>query len=239
MAGKNGATGMGVGKLRSILLSMASVGLFGCGPDPAARRPPVAEPQASSGEPAEPSAPVVRFSAQEPGAQDVGAARLRIHAAGTLPLPDGRLAVSDALINDAPLVVPDLPTGDHAVDVLVAESASDARVAGARVRLRDEPAASWRRVGYFAVDSGTGAFFNPQVVLDPSSIPDFNDTLLKALEQSYRHTYSVVNLAWHGTTYVAFSTGMGDGAYPVYVGSSSTGSPVTVVVDCEILPWKE
>jgi hypothetical protein len=32
---------------------------------------------------------------------------------------------------------------------------------------------------------------------------------------------------------------MGDGTYPVYVGSSSTGSPVTVVVDCEILPWRE
>ena len=57
--------------------------------------------------------------------------------------------------------------------------------------------------------------------------------MLKALEESYRHTYSVANLAWHGTAYIAFSTGMGDGTYPVYVGSSSTGSPVTVVVDCE------
>lgn len=232
---------MGASKLRSIFLSMASVVLFSCGPEPGARRQPVAEPPATSGEPAEPSAPVVRFSAQESGAPDVGPARLRTREAGRLLLPDGKLAVSDAFINDYPLVVAGLPTGDHVVELLVAESASDARVAAARVRVAGELPASWRRVGYFAVDSGTGAFFNPLPASTPDSpsITDFNDTLLKALEESYRHTYSVANLAWHGTAYIAFSTGMGDGTYPVYVGSSSTGSPVTVVVDCEILPWRD
>ena len=70
MAGRKGATRMGASKLRSIFLSMASVVLFSCGPEPGARRQPVAEPPATSGEPAEPSAPVVRFSAQESGAPD-------------------------------------------------------------------------------------------------------------------------------------------------------------------------
>jgi hypothetical protein len=33
------------------------------------------------------------------------------------------------------------------------------------------------------------------------------------------------------------SAPVGDGRYPVYVGFSTAGRPVTVLVDCEILPW--
>lgn len=38
-------------------------------------------------------------------------------------------------------------------------------------------------------------------------------------------------------TLLAFSTGFGDGRYPVYVGSSSGGTAAAVLVDFEILPW--
>lgn len=147
--------------------------------------------------------------------------------------------MSDAFINDSPLIVSDLPNGEYAVELLVGDSGTDERVAAARILFRDEPPVRWRRIGNFGVDSGTAAFFDPGIssAIGAVNVERFNDDLLKALEQSYRNTYSIAALSWQGRALVAFSTGWGDGHYPVYVGSSSTGSPVTVVVDCEILPW--
>ncbi len=158
-----------------------------------------------------------------------------------MSLPNGQLAASDAFINDYPVVVSELPRGDYSVELLVAKSQSDERVAAARVRVRNEPAASWRRVGAIAIDSGTGAFFDPRISssITPANVERFNDGLLKALEMSSRPTHSTVAISWEGMTFVAFSTGFGDGSYPVYVGFSVAGLPAAVVVDCEILPWPQ
>lgn len=224
--------------MRLIQIAIASLAMLGCRPQPA---PPneAADATSSRGEAAEPSTPVIRFSAQEPGAPDVGPVRLHIREAGKVVLPQGKVAVSDAFVNDYPLVVAELPPGEYVVQLLVADAGTDERVAAARVRIAGEAAATWRRAGYIAIDSGNGAFFDPRVSssLDPSTIETFNDTLLKALGETYRNTYSIASLSWQGLTFVGFSTGWGDGRYPVYVGLSTAGSAVSVVIDCEILPW--
>ena len=187
-------------------------------------------------EPSTPSAPASRFTTEEPGKPDVGAVRLHVLEAGKVALPDGRLAISDAFINDHPLVVPDLARGEHSVEILVAQSQDDERIAAARVRLGTEAIASWRLVGVFAVDSGNGAFFDPAIA-PQRMIQQFNERLLTALEASARPTYSIASIQWEGRTFVAFSTGFGDGRYPVFLGSSSVGAPMIVLVDSEILPW--
>lgn len=184
-----------------------------------------------------PSGPAARFATEGGNHSDVGAAQLQVRGAGTVSLPTGELAVSDVFVMDYPLIVSDLPPGEYCVEVLVAKSLADERVAAARVRISDEPVASWSRVGFIAIDSGTGAFFDPRIA---SSNPEgFSDDLLNALEASYRQTYSIAATSWHNLTLVAFSTGFGDGAYPVYLGSSAAGPPAAVLVDCEILPWPE
>lgn len=224
--------------VRLIHVTVAVLLLSACGSQPQPRRE-AAEHAASQGEPAEPSPPAMRFAAQDAGAPDVGAARLHILEAGKISLPNGRIAVADAFINDDPLVVSELPAGDYSVELLVGDSGPDERVAAARVRFRIGPPASWRRAGYLSVDSGNGAFFDPRIssTLGSVNILNFNNNLLKALEESQRNTYSIASLSWEGMTFVAFSTGWGDGSYPVYVGLSAAGAPLTVVVDCEILPW--
>lgn len=99
----------------------------------------------------EPSAPAARFASEEPGDPNVGTVRLEVREAGKVSLPNGQLAVSDAFINDYPVVVSELPRGDYSVELLVAKSRLDERVAAARVRIRNESIASWRRVGSIVV----------------------------------------------------------------------------------------
>lgn len=171
----------------------------------------------------------------------MGAARLEVRSGGEVSIPRGQLAVSDALINDSPILVSELPPGDFLVELLVAKSGGDERVAAARMRVRNDPVATWHRVGFIAVDSGTGAFFDPRISssITPANVERFNDRLLNALEASYRPTYSISPISWEGMSFVAFSTGFGDGTYPVYLGSSAAGVPITVLVDCEILPWPQ
>lgn len=128
----------------------------------------------------------------------MGAARLQVREAGKVSLPNGQLAVSDAFINDYPVIVSELPRGDYSVELLVAESRLDSRVAAARVQVRRESVAGWRRVGFIAIDSATGALFDPRISasITPSNVEHFNRTLLTALETSSRTTYSIAAISW-------------------------------------------
>ena len=194
----------------------------------------------SDGEIASPSVAVARFTAAAESAPDVGSARLEIQAAGKVAFPDGRLAVSDAFINDAPVIASRLPPGEATVELLVATSRTDQRVAAARVVVGRDPIAGWRRIGAIPIDSGTGAFFDPRIFSahTPADVEPFNDRLLAVLKRSATQPYASGAMTWQNRTLVAFSTGFGDGTYPVYVGSSTTGHPMAVVVDCELLPWR-
>jgi hypothetical protein len=226
--------------LRLIKVAFASSLAFACGSN--APSSSVSSSAPASNVPVAPSVPAARFASQDAGGPDVGAARLEVREAGTVALPSGQLAVSDAFINDDPVVVPDLPAGEYSVELLVAGAEGDERVAAARVRVRDEPVAGWRSVGSIAIDSGNAAFFDPRLsssIRSPDVIERFNDSLLAALEKSARPTYSIAAIPWNGMTFVAFSSGFGDGTYPLFLGSADSGRPVAVLVDFDILPWKQ
>jgi hypothetical protein len=169
----------------------------------------------------------------------VGIAALRVQEAGSLQLPYGRVAVADALVSDQPLLVADLPAGDHKVTLLVAATPTDARVAAARLLLSGEAVVRWKTAGAIAVDSGNGAFFDPRLAagVGPLAGPRLTADLLSGLKASYRPTYSTAVVGSGDAKMVAFSTGFGDGAYPVYVGLSEAGRRVVVLIDCEVLPW--
>ena len=199
------------------------------------------KPSAPEVETSSPTAAVARFASSPEGTPDGGAAALEVKSAGKVMLRDGRLAVSDAFINDAPVVASDLPQGEFTVELLVAKSRTDSRIAAARVVLGNDSIAAWRRIGVIPIDSGTGAFFDPRMFSGhgPADVETFNGQLLELLKPSNAQPYSSAMMTWRNGTLVAFSTGFGDGTYPVYLGSSSAGRPVGVVVDFEVLPWEE
>ena len=216
--------------LRAIGTAAGVVIVLACGAKPAP------DADASS-----PSAAVTRFVAAAEGTPDAGAAKLAVKPAGRIVFPDGRLGVSDAFINDAPVIASRLPAGESTVELLVATSRTDERVAAARVLVGSDPVASWRRIGAIPIDSGTGAFFDPQMFSahTPADVERFNDQLLALLNPPKTQPYASAVMTWQKRTMIAFSTGFGDGTYPVFVGSSTAGQPVVVVVDCEVLPWQE
>jgi hypothetical protein len=222
-------------RARSLAVALSSSLVVACSAGP----PSAGEPEAAQAlSQAAPSGPVSRFIDTAAGGE-TGDARLVVRTGGRVSLPHGQLALADAFINDSPLQVSALPPGDYVVELLVAVTDDDERVAAARIRVRDDAIARWTPAGAISIDSGTGAFFDPRIPshITPATVERFTDTLATALQASERPTYSAAAIVWEQAGLVAFSTGFGDGRYPVFVGFSTAGRPVTVLVDCEILPW--
>lgn len=89
-----------------------------------------------------------------------------------------------------------------------------------------------------AIDSAMGTFLDARIpaTLAESTDDLFSNLVYGALDASTDHSSAA--LEWRGFSLVAFETGFGDGSYPVFQGLSAEGRTVTVVVDCQILPWK-
>lgn len=170
-----------------------------------------------------------------------GGSRLRVQIVGNLTLQTAQMGVADAFVNDEPVLLPDVPPGTYAVEALVSDIDGDERVAAMRVMLSAESPASWDEVGAIAVDSGTAAVFEPSLpsAVTPLTVESFNETLLKALESTYRHTWSHASLSWEGRTMVAVSSGLGDGSYPVFLGTTASRQPAAVLIDFLVLPSRD
>jgi hypothetical protein len=185
-----------------------------------------------------PSDPATVFSWFATGsAAAPGGSRLRVQMVGDLTLQSAQMAVADAFVNDQPLLVPGVPPGTYPVEALVSDIDGDERVAAMRVLLSTESPASWGEVGLIAVDSGTAAVFESSLpsAVTALTVESFNDTLLKALESTYRHTWSHAALSWEGRSMVAVSSGLGDGTYPVFLGTTASRQPAAVLIDFLVL----
>jgi hypothetical protein len=158
-----------------------------------------------------------------------------------------------------------VPPGRYHVEVSFARSDPpdpDALIprlgAAARLKIRDEPAAAWEmalRPGEdvvdlgsdefygFDVDTGTGAF------LDESAIAPLRRRVERidrggpeAVEEDEMTRAAIDGEAFNlvldqatGLNVVVFGCGMGDGAYPVWIGCNSSGDPTCFIADLEIL----
>ncbi|MFJ2028505.1 DUF4241 domain-containing protein [Streptosporangium sp. NPDC087985] len=125
------------------------------------------------------------------------------------------------------------------------------RAAAAKVVIRDGPVVSWEmalrpgqnpsKIGEeeffgFHVDSGQGCF------LDITAL-----SLLHRLQQDPRAELDgaredVLHYGWaeitdtaSGLNIILFDCGMGDGAYPTWIGRSTSGEPVCFISDLELL----
>src|SRR5262245_4285199 len=166
---------------------------------------------------------------------------------GELALPDGRLVACDPWFENVP-VSRRLEPGRYRVQARIADfdDGRDQRTAAALLWVSDaapvafEPATTEGGDAYgLGVDSGTACFASPRAVEllaaefdDEAAEPPAGDTLMAALERTYRHTWSWANhpLA-DDVNVVAFSTGFGDGIYPVFWGLDASGEPVCALID--------
>ena len=139
----------------------------------------------------------------------------------------------------------------------MAHFSDDQRVAFASIRFRDSGPVAWDMLtldgqdtskleeGHFfgyPVDSGTGCFIDASAarVLDSrmADDPEFYLKMIAAMERTYVHTWSWLDMPFGNGNLVAFSSGVGDGAYATYAGFDADGEISAVVTDFSVLPWE-
>jgi hypothetical protein len=170
---------------------------------------------------------------------------------GALPVPDGKLLACEPFqIHDPRRYTVAVPPGTYPVFISIAAApdGTDQRVAYAWVRLRQGAPARWEpartRPGEevsVGVDSGIACFTSAAaaarlvVGCDRGGRWGYNeplsDTLVKAMDEVWRDTrgWAVIE-AGQGGRLAAFSSGFGDGVYPVYRALDSRGRRLAVAM---------
>lgn len=172
--------------------------------------------------------------------------KVSLHQAGLVTLDEGGVFVGDVfLLSSNPTDVFGRPAaGDYPVCLTVAESADDARVAFAELRYSPRSVAHWELLaGGIGIDSGNAAFAGHDAVraIDAlgRDVTSWTDALLAEMARNEQTTWTWVDLTPPGAAgnIIGFSTGFGDGGYPIYAGHSADGSTVSLMIDFDVLPW--
>jgi hypothetical protein len=194
-----------------------------------------------------PSPPAEVVAAGDP-TDPTGVVAVDVVGLGDIVLPSDRLIVNE-LFAMSPFLLPDAPsvgldgfTGRAPVCLHIARFApADQRVAFVHLRLVDAPVVRWD-VGTagFGVDSGTGGLASNEAIRAITDNRTF-DVFIDVLQAQSVPTWGWTNIVTDpasGANIVGFSTGYGDGGYPVYAGIGADGRIKAVVIDLLVLPWR-
>lgn len=165
--------------------------------------------------------------------------------AGNLVLPSGRIVVDELFVDPRPLKVRVVPRA-YPVHATLARyrSGSSDDVAFATLVLSRRPTVRWRLVGGVAVDGGTAAVTSPEGahVLEARLRRDqarWDGVWDRMFDSLTAHDYKVTNFALDRQVNLAlFTSGLGDGSYPVYAGFDTAARPTRIVVDFLLLHFK-
>ena len=205
----------------------------------------VLDPDPANGGNPRPPAPVVE--AGDP-ADPTGVVEVTAVGLGDLVLPSDQLIANDFFAMGS-FFLPDAPrvdlggfTGRAPVCLHIARfEPPDQRVAFVHVRLTDEPVERWIiGTAGFGVDGGTGGIGSAEA-LRPVNSEEAIDLYLDVINATSVDTWAWANITTDpasGANVIGFSTGYGDGGYPVYAGIGRDGKVVSVVIDLVVLPWR-
>ncbi len=169
---------------------------------------------------------------------------------GELPVPDGKLlACEPFLIHEPGRYTIAVPPGVYPVFISIAASpeSSDQRIAYAWVKLRDGAPARWEpartRRGdkvEVGVDSGMAAFVSAtsaKAVIEAYRQPGWDyveplsEAIVEAMKKLWRDTRGWTMIETEGgARLAAFSSGFGDGTYPVYRALDDRGRRLAVAM---------
>jgi hypothetical protein len=160
-----------------------------------------------------------------------------------LVLPSGAVVADGALAGEvAPLPFRAEP-GSYPVHVTLALQPGSAfdNVVLASLVLSDAPTVTWREVSVVGVDGGTAGFTSVEgskalgasIDTDPVAWSAVNSAAFDSLtaHDSLASEYPIDE----ATNLVLFSTGYGDGGYPVFVGLDAAGRPTRYVIDFQLI----
>jgi hypothetical protein len=192
-----------------------------------------------------PALPAVVAEANDP-VDPAGVVAIAPVGLGDIVLPSDTLLVADLFMMAVdpslqPAVDLEGTTGRFPVCAHIAHlEPADQRVAWLHVKVSDEPVVRWT-VGTdgFGVDGGTGGIGSAEAVR--AAGPEIVDDYLAALEANSVDTWGWVNVVTDpatGANVIGFSTGYGDGGYPVFVGHDADGRVASVLIDLLVVPWR-
>jgi Protein of unknown function (DUF4241) len=203
--------------------------------------------------------PAARYTLEPDDSGDTSEVVVEARPAGVLLMPTGRLVAADpgSLRDGVEPFSVTLPAGRHPVTLAVArfvEEPDHVRVAGCRVDVREEPVVHWEPAlvpgqdpgtlddgEFFAVgaDAGMLCFFDAAALpglVELSEVWDQPRGLWDELADAVMDNESaVLEDPETGTNLIAFSSGWGDGAYPVWLGRCADGQVACVVADTLVL----
>jgi hypothetical protein len=193
-------------------------------------------------------APPAEVAAAGDPTKPTGVVDVRAVGLGDIVLPSDRLLVNDFFAMTS-FFLPDMPavelggfTGPAPVCLHVARfEPADQRAAFLHVRFVDAPVDHWvLGTAGFGVDGGTGGIASAEA-LRPVTTGAALDVYYETLQAHSVATWGWANIVTDppsGANVIAFSTGYGDGGYPVYAGIGKDGRVDTVVIDLLVLPWR-
>ncbi len=172
---------------------------------------------------------------------------------GKLKVESGKIIACDPIVTrDAEPFTQIFPEGEFPVDLAIAHTRNDERVAFSRILFSVTPVFKWEfalqrgqqqipladtSIYCYGVDAGTGIFIDSvaNIALKKKDEKDFKYIFLtKAEENGYRrgymHSFEEHNLA-------TFSTGYGDGCYATYIGTDSAGNVCQLLTDFQLILW--
>lgn len=175
-----------------------------------------------------------------PGAYvDADGHRIEVRVELLAPIALDGVAIGDPLTGSMVEVRP--PRGsvqkvDAVVELAVARFPNaDERVAAARVLLAERPVTSWIEADHgMEVDAGTAAI-GPVAALPKLDSEEGGDQVMRALDATYRETWSAARVVLDGQALCAFSSGFGDGVYAAWWGVDAHGDAAALALDFDVL----
>jgi hypothetical protein len=170
--------------------------------------------------------------------------RIDLHQVGRLRMPSGRLIGADPSwlgAGVAPYTVT-VPPGTYPVTVSMARFVDDprhTRIAAARLHIAEQPAVNWEmalRAGEDPFALGFQQFYGIGVDASMACFVDADEQT--DMVDEWRSLDGLVDprfaVAGDGAM-IAWSSGWGDGAYPVWIGRDAHGAVVCVLADMQLI----
>ena len=161
---------------------------------------------------------------------------LTVQEVGTYALRGTELIGVDSLTFSPDYAWPWFQVPDGPARVVVFDDPAEQALSKAAILFSDAAPVCGDEVGAMPVDTGTGAFLDRPTAEALDAItramgPDCNLYDCLMAKQVGAHQFAQMIRLPDGTSYPAFSTGFGDGVYPVFLLRDAAGAPVAAYAD--------
>ncbi len=177
---------------------------------------------------------------------------------GKIKIETGKIIACDPIVmKDAKPFSQTFPIGQFPVQLAIAKTYNDERVAFSRILFSDNVVVKWeyalqagqkqipindKTLYGYGVDAGMGLFIDEKANKVFTQVYKENEDMwdqvfIKEMDKNYRNTWNYMLYVFNGHNFAAFSTGYGDGSYGTYVGYDSKGNVCRLLTDFGLVEW--